>query len=150
MRLSSLDQGEMYRHMFSLVSRGLVNMSFENVDSTAMQCPLLGCFSVLIHVIQCIEFCFISYHPLYSRYLNVNDTNLCFQVIPSVVYYTHLPVSMIPKLGATRGIIMQEPWSGDVRPLSSLVRNSGLWQRLDRGLKIYWPWVMHSCDKCGS
>lgn len=53
--------------------------------------------------------------PAILWYLIVNDTNIRVRVIRIVVHYTHSAVSVVPKPGAIHGVVIDNPWSVDVR-----------------------------------
>lgn len=96
-----------------------MNGFLETFDSATIWCPFSGFCIAAFHVFQCFKSRTMVYHPVYLQYLSVNDTDKRVQVILVVERYTPLALSVIPQLGATRCILMYDPWSADVRPRSS-------------------------------
>lgn len=95
------------------MSRGKPKVCPESTNATLMWFPFLyWCPTVCLSL---TEACIMAKHLVYLWCLSVNDTNLCVQVIPIVVHYKHLAVSVIGKLGATRSMIMHDLWSKDAR-----------------------------------
>lgn len=93
------------------VFRGWINVWPESAGNAVMRYPVFAWCPMVLHIFLCIEPRTGDWPAVHLLSHSVNITHLCVRMNLSVVRYNLLTVVEIQYLGATRGKIMNKPWS---------------------------------------